>query len=247
MEEDSPQIPSEEAVNNILAASITPNFLLTVVRTIGAFSEAIVAHYESGFSVLPEIQPELKERLPERYFENVTINEPSSPPSSSGVPTTTFIVGTREITSVGFPHVYLAYRSLENFGTPGPPKEPSDEEYSRQLKNSIDFLEGTFYHTLLIESYSANNFVGAEARLDFSLWQADLPDENFNIYMELEYLDFHFSDPTEHTPDKDFILRLLNATVQSQAYTVAVWNVAGTFESVGAATFGQSLLSNTDP
>jgi len=64
MEEDSPQIPSEESVHNIFAASITRNFLLTVVRTIGAFSEVIEAQYESGFQVLPEIQPGLKECLP---------------------------------------------------------------------------------------------------------------------------------------------------------------------------------------
>lgn len=221
--------PTVAEIDLMLQNSISEDYIRHVVRQIDAFADVTEAYFESTsntFKPLPE----------EEYTAWPEISPSPVPASDTSPPKLRDQAGAYR---VRLSNVFLAYQAIEHLGKTGPPTEPSAQEYKQQVQNSIIYLEQEMFYHLRDEGFSDDLFLGAKSSVVASRWNASIPDDKFNIYIGLEYVEFLFAYKPENTPDENEIYRFLQEEVSSQDYIVAVWQVPGTFESVAAAVFGK--------
>jgi hypothetical protein len=123
-------------------------------------------------------------------------------------------------------------------------RAPNEEEYMGTVSRTTEYFNNFF--TTTYENDPNVNFLGAQAQLDFNLYEAGIPAERFNIYMDYAYMDLYFTADSTNlpTPDEAFVLMRDSITAE---YITDYVQVEGTpFFSTSEVVFRRSTMSNPD-
>ena len=152
-------------------------------------------------------------------------------PTTSPAPTPTPVIRVR----VG--DYYLAYVSNQN-----PLVEPTPEQYAAQADVTTRYFED-FFRASFANS-SDTTFLGAESNLDYTLFQAGIPAERFNLYMDYSYMDLIYSIDSD-PPDAAMSFELMRASISEDFIRNYVWNTTkSAFATVNEVVMRGSTMPN---
>ena len=132
---------------------------------------------------------------------------------------------------------YLAYVATQD-----PLVEPTQEQYEDQANLTNSYIEDLF--SAMFANSSDTTFLGAETQLDYTLFQAGIPAERFNLYMDYAYTDLIYtidSDP----PDAATSFELMRGSISQSFITDYVWNTTDSaFTTVNEVVMRGSTMPN---
>lgn len=188
-------VPTNEEVYEIMLASITPDFILQVVRSLTGSPFELTN--EVFFAASQLIAPP----------NNTPVDIPVDVPVD--VPTTVAPMTAPVAPPGGFPNEEPGLRiRVENFSLAyvAPDAiEPTEEQYSQLVDVTNDFFQDTL--TEMFANDATVTFLRAESTLGFTLFDAGIPEERFNIYTNYSYTDLIYtSDSTPPDTEASFVL-----------------------------------------
>lgn len=129
---------------------------------------------------------------------------------------------------------YIAYVATQD-----PLVEPTPEQYANQANLTNTFFEDLF--GAMFANSSDTTFLGAETTLDYTLFQAGIPAERFNLYMDYAYTDLIYtvdSDP----PDAATSFELMRGSISEDFIRNYVWNTTDS----AFATVNEVVMRGSD-
>lgn len=132
--------------------------------------------------------------------------------------------------------IYLAYAA------PSADREPTSNEYA-QIVN----LTALFYNAILTQLYEPNMFfIRVEPTLNITLYQAGVPDIQFNIYMQYSAMDLVFAPKSTPPSPEDTFVSLRGSIDSDYILSYARSLTDSPFVSTNEVIFRESTMENSN-
>ena len=135
---------------------------------------------------------------------------------------------------------FLAYQTNQD-----PLVEPSPEDYAQQARDVHQFFEDV-WTTEVAANQTDFTFLGVEFVLEFTLFEAGIPDPEFTLYMDYEHMDLIYTANSTGFPDPAESFEILQDSLTEDFIRFTVRNTTGAFSTVSRVVFRASVTENPE-